>query len=342
MKTENPKRILIVEVNWLGDVLFSTPFIRALRGKFKDAHIACMVVPRAKEILQHNPHINEIIIYDEKGTYKGLFGKIKLILLLRKKRFDLAILLHRSFTRALITLLAGIKERAGYITKKRHAILTHPVESSETDLHKVEYFLKIAESLGCDTSNKNYEFFVTDKERKYVEKMLSENDVHLEDFVVIIHPGANWIPKRWSEDNFASLSDALIKKYNAKVIAIGAEKDAKIAARIKNKMKEKFIIFSGKTSLLELGALTERADFVISGDSGPMHIACAMKSNVIALFGPTSPALTGPYGNGNYRVIQHDTDCEIPCYDLTCNDYRCMDAIKVSDVLHVFEEMYAK
>lgn len=333
-------RILILEVNWVGDVLFSTPLIRAVRRKFKDAYIACLLAPRAREILEYNPAVNEIIIYDERGAHKSLAGKARLILELRRKHFDLAVLLHRSFTRALMAFLSGIKERAGYATKKRTALLTRPLEAPDTDLHKVEYFLKIAVSLGCDVSDKNYEFFTGNKERRYIEKELLKNGIKKTDTVVVMNPGANWAPKRWPEENFAGLSDALIRKYGVKLIISGAEKDAERALRIRSKMKEKVVVFCGKTNLKQLGALLGRADFVISGDSGPMHIAVAVKSSVIALFGPTSPHLTGPYGNGNYRVIQKEVGCETPCYDLTCKDYRCMSAITVDDVLNVFKEMY--
>ncbi|MBL7157120.1 MAG: lipopolysaccharide heptosyltransferase II [Candidatus Omnitrophica bacterium] len=335
------KRILIVEVNWLGDVLFSTPFIRAVREKFKNAHITCMIAPRTKEILEHNPRIDELIIYDEKGTHKSLLGKWRLVSQLRKKEFDLAVLLHRSFTRAFMTYLAGIKERAGYRTKKRGSLLTHPVEAPWEPLHKVEYFLKIAKSLGCNISNKDYEFFITGNEREYIEKELSKTAVEKEDFLVVINPGGNWAPKRWDEENFASISDILISKYKVKVVASGAEKDIERTTRIKKRMKENLITFAGKTNLKQLGALLERANVVISSDSGPMHIAVTMKSNVIALFGPTSPRLTGPYGNGSYRVIQKNVECEIPCYDLACDNYRCMKAITVDDVLEVFDHLYS-
>jgi len=333
------KRILIMEVNWLGDVLFSTPLIRAVREKFSDAYIACMVHPRAEEVLKYNPRINEIILYDEKGRHRSPLGKWRLVSLLRKKRFDLAIILHRSFTRALMAYLAGIRERAGYATKKREILLTRPVELPDTDLHKAEYFLKIAGSLGCDTSGKDYEFSVTDKERKYVERELSGCGIKKSDLLVLMNPGANWAPKRWPEENFALLAERLITKYGAKVALSGAEKDTKLAGRIKEKVKGDVALLSGRTNLKQFGALAERADFVISGDSGPMHIAVAMKSKVIALFGPTSPALTGPYGSAPYRVIQKSVGCEVPCYDLTCGNYRCMSAITADDVLAVFKEM---
>jgi len=334
------KRILIVEVNWLGDVLFSTPLIRAIREKFKNAYIACLTHPRTKEILEGNPRINEIIIYDEDACHKSLLGKLRLILLLRKKRFDLAVILHRSTTRALIMRFAGIKERVGYVTNKGTRLLTLPVDVPEEALHKVEYFLRIAAYLGCDVSQKNYEFFITEKERKYIEETLASAGIKKEDFVVVLNPGGNWLPKRWPEERFACLADELIKRHDAKIIISGAERDLPLAGRVSKKMKLSPLILCGKTNLKQFGALAQRANFVISGDSGPMHIAVAMKTGTVALFGPTSPQLTGPYGGDNYRVIQKNVGCEVPCYDLTCSDYRCMQAITVDDVLKVFEEMH--
>lgn len=340
----NYKRILIVEVNWLGDVLFSTPLIKAVRKKFKDAHIACMVVPDQKDVLSGNPNIDEIIIYDEKGRHKSALGKMRLTATLRKKHFGLAILLHRSFTRTLVMCMAGIPVRTGYVTKKRRRFLTHPVEAADTELHKVEYFLRIAESLGCDISDKDVETFVEESHIKRVEEILGKSGVKTSDFLVVVNPGGNWAPKRWSPGNYVELIDSLVEKYQVKIVISGAAKDEKLANTIKSKVKEKkrIVSLAGKTGLKELAALMKRANIVISGDSGPMHVAVSVKSNVLALFGPTSPELTGPYGSGHYKVIQNDIGCEVPCYELTCSDHRCMDAIKVKDVLGAFEEMYNK
>ncbi|MBN1353530.1 MAG: lipopolysaccharide heptosyltransferase II [Candidatus Omnitrophica bacterium] len=340
MNKKEYRRILIIEVNWLGDVLFSTPFIRSVRGKFKDAHIACLTVPRTVEILEGNPNINEIIIYDENSKHKSFLGKARLIRSLRRKRFDLVIILHRSFTRAIIAFLSGIRERIGYATKKRRFLLTRPVEIPDKVLHKVDYFLGIAGFLGCDTSNRRYEFFVTENDRVNAKRKLEENGVKNGDFLVILNPGGNWMPKRWNAKNFAGLADILIDKYKAKIIITGAEKDITLAREIKGMMKNDAAILAGRTNLKELGATAEMADFFISGDTGPSHIAVAMGCNAILLYGPTSPLLTGPYGNGNYTVVQKNTSCEVPCYDLQCDDYRCMDEISVNDVLSAFEDMY--
>ena len=336
------KRILIIEVNWLGDVLFSTPFIRSVREKFKDAHIACMIAPRTREVLEHNPRVNEIIIYDEKGSHRGIFGKMRLIKELRKKNFDTAFLLHRSTTRALLTFLAGIKTRIGYATKKRAFLLTHPVEASDYGEHKVEYFLRIAKEAGCDTKSKNYEFFITDTERKYIGSTLAENGIKANDLVVVMNPGANWIPKRWPTWYFAELGDRLIKDYNAKVVISGAKNDSGLVLQIESAMKERPVNLTGKTNLKQLAALMERANFVISGDTGPTHIAVAMKSNVIAIFGPTSLAFTGPYGGGNYKILQKNTCRETPCYEIDCLKEECMESVTVDSVMEAFKEMHAK
>lgn len=329
------KRILIWEQNWLGDVLFSTPFIKALRKKFKDAYISVIIDPSCKEMLEGNPEIDDLILYDEKNRHQAIMGKIKLIVQLRKKNFDAAFLLHRSLSRVIITGIAGIPRRIGYFYKKRNFILTDVVDLPEAPLHKIEYFLGIARYLGCDISDKNLEFFISESDRSYIGEILRQNAIKKEDPFVVINPGANWGPKTWPEENFAELSDRLSKTYNLKIVISGAEKDIEKALRIQGKALNKLIILCGKTTLKQLGALFEKSKLVISGDSGPLHIALAVRSKpkVIALFGPTSPELTGPYGSGNYRIIQKDVGCEVPCYDVACSDNRCMKAISVGDVM---------
>ena len=333
------KRILIVNVNWIGDTLFSTPFIRAVRDSYPDAYIACLVHPRCKEMLELSPRLNEIIIYDEEGEHRSLFGKLKLAISLRKKKFDTAFLLHRSFTKAFLMLLAGIKDRVGYPTKRRSLVLTKVAEEPLEELHKVEYFLNIARSSGIKPKSKSYEFFIDDSHKKFIASLLRESGIADGDTVVAICPGGNWDPKRWPKENFAKLADILAKECSVKIVISGAKKDVKLAEEVSGMMSAAQVITAGKTNLKQLGALLARADLVIANDSGPMHLAVAMKAKTIALFGPTSPAITGPYGEGNYRVISKNKECEVPCYDFTCKDNRCMAAIKVEDVLREAREM---
>jgi len=327
------KRILIVEVNWVGDVLFSTPFIRSVREAYPDSYIACLLHPRTREVLESNPCLDEIIIYDEKGAHRGLFGKLRLIMALRKKNFGTAFILHRSFTKALITCLAGIGERIGYHTKKRSVILTRSVDEPAIGAHKVEYFLAIAEAVGIKARSRSYEFIVTEADRKFIDELLAEKGVARPEKIVVINPGGNWDPKRWPKENFAKLADRIAEALNARIVISGSVNDIALAEDIRRLMKAEPVIVAGRTTLKQLGALLSRSNLVVANDSGPMHMAVAVGAKVIALFGPTSPGLTGPYGDGDYTVIFKNKQCDVPCYDNTCTDNSCMAAISVEDVM---------
>ena len=326
------KRILIIEVNWLGDVLFSTPFIRAVREANQGGYIACLVHPRCVEILKGNSAIDEIIIYDEEGLHKGVFEKLKLILHLRHKHFDMVYILHRSFTKALIGYLTGARERIGYPTKNRERLLTKAVEELDAGAHKADCFLNLAGEDAATAKSRHYEFSVKDADRLYVKNYLSARGIDPDDKFIVLCPGGNWDPKRWPKENFAALSDMLAEKYNAKIVITGGVKERELAENIRKIMKHPAVITCGDTDLKQLGAILERSYLVIANDTGSMHIAVAVGAKVIALFGPTSPELTGPYGRGNYRVVKSRIECDIPCYDVTCRDNRCMKSISVEEV----------
>lgn len=325
-------RILIIEVNWLGDVLFSTPFIRAVREANREGYIACLVHPRCSEMLEGNPSIDEIIIYDEEGLHKRALGKVKLISALRRKHFDTVYILHRSFTKALIGYLTGAKIRIGYPTKNRGRLLTKAVEEMDIGAHSADIFLNLAGDPKATVKKPRYEFFITDDDRRYVKDLLSARGVASGDKFIALCPGGNWDPKRWPKENFAALSDMLVRKYGVKVVITGGAKEKNLAEDIRNMMKSPAVVTCGDTNLKQLGAIFERADLVVANDTGSMHIAVAMGAKVIALFGPTSPEMTGPYGVGNYRVVKSGIECDIPCYDVTCRDNRCMKTISVEEV----------
>jgi len=323
---------LIVNVNWLGDVLLSTAAIRAIKKANPETHVACMVVERCFEILEGNPYLDEIIIFDEKKSHKGLIKKIRFIQELKRKQFDIAFLFHRSFTRTLITFLAGIPQRVGYRTAKRAFLLTKKVEPAKNEIHRLDYYLNIARSVGIKDDGRLYDLFISQSDQGFARSILESEGIKKEDFTVVINPGGNWEPKRWSKENFAKLSDRLIQELGAKIVICGAHKDIDLAKDIARKMQENPVILAGKTTLKQLGAVMKESDLVISADSGPMHIAAAVGANLIALFGPTSPEVTGPIGKGRIEIICTEVGCKIPCYKLTCDDYRCMKEISVEDV----------
>jgi len=327
------ERILIVNVNWLGDVLLSTPAIRAIRESFPDAYIGCMVTPSVKEILEDNPDLDEVIIFDEEKEHKGIFGKIRFIQQLKRKNFSEVFLLHRSFTRTFLCYLAGIKERIGYYTRKRGFLLTKKVLQPKKDsMHRTDFYSSILKAEGIKVRERDYVFVIRDRDREYINALLREEGLK-EEPLIVINPGGNWKPKRWPEEHFAELSDRLIKEFKVRVVITGSKGDKDLEEEIKNLMEEKPICLCGKTSLKQLGALFERTSVVITADTSAMHIASAVGVNLVCLFGPTSPSITGPIGRGIYRILQKDVGCKIPCYEVDCKDNRCMKEITVDEVL---------
>lgn len=336
MNKEHPeKRILIFNVNWLGDVLFSTAAIRNIRRNYPGAYIACIIPSRCYAILKDNPYLDELIIFDERDRHKGILSKLDFISLLKNKKFDTVFLLHRSFSRALICRLAGIPERIGHYTKKRSFLLTKKIVPPKRDsLHRIDYYLDVIEKAGLRIEDRYLDFFFAPADEKHVADFLSKNSVLKGDFIAAINPGGNWLPKRWAVDYWAQLADKLIHQLGLKVIITGSVSDLKLAGQIKEKMKEAALIACGSLNIKQLGALAKRANLFITADTGPMHIANAVGcKNIIAIFGPTSREITGPYPCGNVAILQKDVGCAMPCYKVNCRDNRCMKAVTPDDVL---------
>jgi lipopolysaccharide heptosyltransferase II len=331
------QRILVVNVNWLGDVVFSTPFLRVLRQNYPRSFIASTIPLRCKEILEGCPYLDEVLYFDERTTHRSLYKKIQFILRLRKQRFDIAFILKPSQTRSLILKLAGIKERIGFDNPKSGWLLTVKVPPPNRVLHKIDYFLIMLEYLGFKISQRKYEVFPSDRDRAYIRGLFSQKGLVRILPLVVINPGANWYPKRWPPENFAELIKRIKERLSLNIAITGADKDRDLARRIIKESGKVVFDFSGQTSLGQLAALMQEADIVISADSGPMHIAAAVGKKVIALFGPTSARISGPYPLEKHIIIQKDVGCTIPCYKLDCQDYRCMKAITVDDVFQALK-----
>jgi lipopolysaccharide heptosyltransferase II len=341
MAKEQRKRILIFNVNWLGDVLFSTAVFRNVRRNYPGSFIACAVPSRCYSVLKGNPHLDEVIIYDEKDRHKGLLAQLNFVKTLKSKNFDVVFLLHRSFTRALACRLAGIPERIGYCTRKRGFLLTKKIPPADREgMHRIDYYLNVIEKAGLKVEDRYPEFFVGEDDIKFVENILHKNSIDKDSFLVVINPGGNWLPKRWPKDYWALLADRMILELSAKVVITGNSNDLPLAMKIKEGMKEIPAVVCGIFNLKQLGALAQRADFFITADTGPLHIANASGSRrIVALFGPTDPAITGPFPLKNVSVLQESTGCRIPCYLATCQDNRCMKAITPEKVMKLIKSL---
>ncbi len=335
------KRFLVVNVNWLGDVVFSTPVFRAIKEQEPDCHLACLAVPRVKEVLDCCPFLDEVILYDERGKDRGLFPKLRLIWQLRAGKFDAVFLLHRSWTRALLVFLAGIPRRVGYPDKGRWWLLTDRISRSLRLTHRSDQYLKIIEDCGIVVKDRRYELNVDEKARMAVQSILRQYHITDQGRLIVIHPGGNWDLKRWLVVHYHDLISQLVAE-SYSVILTGAENEQNLAQQIVQDMTSPPIVLTGKISLKETMALMQQAHLVISGDSGPLHLASAVGTRTIGIFGPTRPELTGARGMGEGTVLQRDVGCNrASCYYLDCPDNVCMQAVKPADVLEQVRKFVA-
>ena len=297
-------KILIFTKNWLGDVLFEIPAMRTIRENFPEARIVALAPARCQEILEAVPYLSEVRVFDERASERSLFSKVKFVAWLGNEKFDKVFLFHRSFTRALLARLGGIPERVGFETSKRKKILTTSVPEPTKPLHQVDYFLVLLKWAGLKVKfGAQYQFFYRPQdEAKALHSM--ETRGLKEKVFVAFHLGANWEPKKWPAANFLGLAELLGRNFSCPVVLTGGGEEESVAEEMTEQaLHSNLISFCGKTSLGVLGALYQKAAFVVSSDSGPLHIASGVGTSVVALFGPTSPVLTGPRGTGKKVVI---------------------------------------
>lgn len=298
-------KILVFTKNWLGDILFETPAIKVLKRNFPSAQIVCATAPRCEEILRKNPYVADVIAFDEKTIHRSFGDKMNFVMRLRREKFDKAFLFHRSFTRALLTFLGGVKDRVGYATKARRFLLTQPVLNDSTGKHHIQGFMDLMVKAGLRVDVEPYcEFYFSEEDDRQAARLLSDKGLNLS-LLVSLNPGGNRANKRWPPFYFARLADLLMEKYRCSLVITGHSQDDALASEIMHAAKRsKPISLCGNTRLGDLGAVFSRCALVISGDSGPLHIAAGVGANVVGLFGPTDPRLTGPRGRGRNLVIQ--------------------------------------
>lgn len=293
-------KILIVTKNWLGDILFEIPAIEMIRSHYPQAEILCMTHPRCVPMLENQPAIDRLLEFDERGKHRSLFSKIEWIQRLRQENIEQVYFFHRSRTRAFLLMLAGIPKRIGYAAKWPN-FLTQAVPEPKKPLHHVDYFVELLAAAGFSKpENPAYRFYFSPQDEVQIERSLAK--YQLQNFACF-HLGANWEPKRWPPAHFAKLADLLYQHWGLPVVLTGGPGDRELGEAVKKiAASGKIISLIGETSLGELGALFSRAQFVVSGDSGPMHIASGVGTRVAAIFGPTHPDLTGPRGTGESFV----------------------------------------
>jgi heptosyltransferase-2 len=322
-----PASLLVRATNWLGDAVMTTPALAAVREGFPDARIVLLARPLVAELFRHHPDVDEVMVYERPGRHEGALGRLRLAGELRRRGFDGALLLQNAFDAALIAFLGRIPERAGYPTDGRRILLTLPVPLTPGILerHEVEYYLCLVEGLGIPRPvPAALKLGVTKQEREAMAVRLASLGIGRGAPIVTINPGATYgSAKRWYPDRFAAVADVLSAEWGAAVVVVGSTAEAPLAGEIEAAMRNPPVNLAGKTTVREMMALLSLSSFLVTNDSGPMHIGAALGVPLVAIFGPTDWRRTSPWSDAA-KVVRVEIDCS-PCRRRVCDrGHECM------------------
>jgi len=340
MKKQEYKRILLRGVNWLGDAVMLTPTVRALREAQPGAHIAILCNKSVADVYRNNPCINEIIPYD---SDRGIRNIRRLGRIIRERNFDLAIVFPRSFRALLPVFLGHVPERVGYATEFRGLLLTDRLPRSEEVLtaHRANYYARLLRPLGIERIPDHTEIHIDEESGKWAEEFLAQQRRYPGRKLVGMLCGATYgLAKQWLPERFAELARRLTEAELAEFLIVGGPGEVELARRVDREARVPLVNAAGKTSILQLAALIKRCNAFVGNDTGPMHVADAVGTPIVAIFGPTDIVTTRPYGAG-HRIITVNPECG-PCLRRTCpTDHFCMEDITVDDVERVVREVLA-
>jgi heptosyltransferase-2 len=322
-----PASLLVRATNWLGDAVMTTPALAAVREGFPDARIVLLARPLVAELFRHHPDVDEVMVYELPGRHEGALGRLRLGGELRRRRFDGALLLQNAFDAALIAFLGRIPERAGYPTDGRRILLTLPVPLTPGILerHEVEYYLCLLDGLGIPRPVPAVlKLAVTEKEREAMAERLASLGIDRGAPIVAINPGATYgSAKRWYPERFAAVADSLAEEWGARVVVLGSAAEAPLAGEIEAAARRGVANMAGKTTVREMMAFLSLSSFLVTNDSGPMHIGAALGVPLVAIFGPTDWRRTSPW-TPLAKVVRVEIDCS-PCMRRVCDrGHECM------------------
>lgn len=315
-------KILVIQLRRIGDVLLTTPVLRALRRKFTEAQIDFLVEKPGAEILAGNPYINNLLIYDKKDHFQWIRR-------LRAEKYDLILDFLGNPRTAWIVGLSGAKYRLGFIRRGRDFVYNVKVKPDQVPKYVPAHKLDLLKPLGIEANNINLDLIVSASAQARIQKFLAKEKILPSDMLVGISPTSRRQARRWLKQGFAEIADCLMQKYQAKVIFLWGPGEETYIDDIISLMKKR-PIKSPALSIAESIALTNSLKLFIGNDNGPMHIAQGLKIPSIVLFGPTQSANWNEPGPNNIAV-KADVTC-LECNKQECDCMCCMERISVQMV----------
>jgi lipopolysaccharide heptosyltransferase II len=346
--TASKKSILIVLIAGIGDLVLASKSIRAIRNGFPGADINLLTSAEASFIAENYGYVDHVWpfpIRELRDTKTYIFEILKLVRKLRKNHFHLIVNLYRIYswrgtlTMGLLFSLLKATTKVGH-DQKGFGIFLNKKAPAETykDRHFANSMMDIAQLAGGVPDDKGIEVFWDESSEKKWEHLFPEH-TNPNKRKIAINPGADRANKRWNPGNYALVVNRLIERFDTEIILLGGPGEEEIAKQIQGGITRDVTNLSGQLTLNDLVYVISQCDLLITNDSGPMHVAAALETPLVAIFGPETPVYTHPYTSPDlYRIAFHEVDCR-PCQDPNCKQPLCLELIKPEKVLKKCIEM---
>lgn len=329
------KNILIIKPGAIGDLLHISPVIRALKERLPDAQVDIMVGSRVTKCLfEHNPHIRRVLHFDRKGEHRSFNVFAKLWHEVRNENYDLVINFQRSTFKVWLLIMAALPCKVLVYHKARHR-----------SVHAVVNHLETLAPLGIDLKDADLslELHIDESDKQFASMQISSAGLG-EKPLIALNLGASNRIKCWAPQSFAQLSDRLAREFGAGIVLLGGSDEFDLAELVTTAAHVKPLNLVGKTTLTQLGAVLKCCKLLVSGDTGPLHLATAVGTRVIGLFGAIDPKRTGPVGSGHMVISHPELPC-VPCNDKKCQHtpyLECMERITVDEVVTAVKNILAE
>lgn len=335
IERESIRRILVIKLRAIGDVLLSTIVTKNLRLAFPHARIDYLTEPPSVDVVRGNPFVNDVVVFDRQQT-----GGVGLIRMVRARQYDMVIDLFGNPRTALVTRLSGARYRVGYKFRGRRHAYNFVAEPRGGIVHNTQFNLDALETIGVAIQDRSLYFQFNPDDAAYIDAFLAAAGLSGK-FLVCLNTGGGWYTKRWRVEQFAALGDRIVREFGAHIVLSWGRGQLEEVERLRALMREPSFV-PPETTLRQLGALLKCCALVVTNDSGPMHIAAALQIPVVGIYGPTNPVLQGPYGSQHVVVRNERLDC------LGCNLTKCpignpcMLDLSVDDVMQGVREAIRK
>jgi len=345
-------RFLILRLSSIGDVLHATPVAQVLKTTYPHCHITWLVDEVPSAMLKENPYIDDIYIWPrdrwEKHLGRGEWRAARQLWstlrnYLHAQKFDILLDIHGLFISGLIAKASNIPRRIGMSDTRElnWLFMTEIAPSAPEDIHVIPRYLSILRPLGIHSSHYSMTLRVPDESLTFADEFLNQHGVKPSETLIAINPSTTWPAKNWPAEHYATVAKSLYQK-GYRILLCGGPADQALGESIMHQSGVPLINAANKTSLLQLGALLSRCDLLVTGDTGPLHMAIALGIPTVSIFGPTDPKRFGPLTAGHI-VLEREMDCR-PCHKRTCplKHLHCMYQLEPMEVIAAVQTVLDK